>query len=288
LYLEQDVLLKVIGINGSKIRNYKDVLRMNWIVHYDLMSDKQLNQQASLVIQDILEEFERMIPEGPPLGYKPIHLINDLKGGPTLYWPLAGDAYKIGLNIEAVFFNQVAFQFSQEVCRIYCDPRVNNWFIELMDHMVALYILEYLSEKWENDPPLPDLADYHENFTIYRSNLLGAAFSKIDMVKYQITNEWVKSQVKKLMDKGSFNRGKLLIIAYELLGIFKKSDENWSLFPYVGKCSDPGPPKDIHNMVTNRFTEPDFTRLLKVVPPGVKPFVERVAHKFGIFEQETL
>src|SRR6056297_193331 len=220
---------------------------MRWIVHYKLMSGNEAEKKASLVINDILEEFERLLPEGPPLGYKPIHLINDTDGGPTLYWPLGRDFYKIGLNIPDVYYNQVAFQFSQEFCRIYCDPRINNWFIELIDHVAALYMLEHLSEKWENHPPVPELVDYYENFTDYRSNLLGTAFSKIDMVKYQISNEWVKNQIKKLINKESYNRGKLLLIAYEILGLFKESDANWKMLPYVGKCSSPAPSRDVHN-----------------------------------------
>lgn len=260
---------------------------MKWSVNYELMASRDSNEKASWVVNDILEEFERLIPEGPPLGYKPINLINDTDGGPTLYWPLGRDFYKIGLNVSDVFYNQVAFQFSQEFCRIYCDPRINNWFIELIDHVAALYMLEYLSEKWENHPPVLELEDYHENFTDYRSNLLGTAFSKIDMVKYQISNEWVKNQVKKLMNKESYNRGKLLLIAYEILGLFKESDVSWRMLPYIGECSVPAPSADIQNMGTNRKTEPDFTKLLKEVPKDVYPFVEKLVNKFGVFEEET-
>jgi hypothetical protein len=260
---------------------------MKWRVNYDLMGDRERDEKISLVVNDVVKEFERLIPAGPPLGYKPINLINDNDGGPTLYWPLGRDFYKIGLNISDVFYNQIAFQFSQELIRIYCDPRINNWFIELVGHVAALHILETLYEKWEQHPPVPELDDYYENFTDYRSNLLGAAFSKIDMVKYQITNEWVKNQVKKIMNNESYNRRKLLIIAYEILGLFKESEINWKFIPYIGKCSKPAPPEDVHNMVTLRETEPDFSRLLREVPEDVQPFVEKLVNKFGVFEEET-
>ncbi len=259
---------------------------MNWIVEYELNNIENAQERASLVVNDILEEFERLIPDGPPLGYKPIKLINDKTAGPTLYWPLGKDYYKIGLNISNVFYNQVAFQFSQEISRVYCDPRINNWFIELVDQVVALYMLEFLGYKWEIDPPIQDLKEYHENFTNYRSNLLGAAFSKIDMVKYQISNEWVKYQINKLMGQEKRNKGKLLLIAYELLSLFKESDKNWLMLPYLGKCSDPAPPEDCNNLVTNRKAKPNFKKLLEEVPEGTKPFVKKLIDKFGIFEQE--
>ena len=80
---------------------------MKWTIHYELMEDQAADERASLVIRDIVSEFERLIPQGPPLGYKPLHLINDRVGGPTLYWPLGKNYYKIGLNISNVFFNYV-------------------------------------------------------------------------------------------------------------------------------------------------------------------------------------
>lgn len=259
---------------------------MEWTIHYELMEDQDADERASLVIRDIVAEFERLIPQGPPLGYKPIHLINDRIGGPTLYWPLGKNYYKIGLNISNVFFNQVAFQFSQEFTRIYCDPRINSWFIELVDHVAALYILEHLTAKWETDAPFEELREYHENFSNYRSNLLGTAFSRIDMVKYQISNEWLKDQVRKMMDKESYNRGKLLIVAYEVLDLFKESEKNWQMLPYIGRCSIPAPPQDPKDVTTIRKTNVDFNRLADEVPGDIKPFVKKLADKFGIFEEK--
>jgi hypothetical protein len=258
---------------------------MKWIINYELMPDKESNEKASIVINDIVNEFERLIPNDPPLGYKPVHLVNDRSAGPTLFWPLGKDYYQIGLNISDVFYNQVAFQFSQEFTRIYCDPRINNWFIELVCHVAALYMLDFLGAKWELDPPIDELQDYHENFTNYRSNLLGAAFSKIDMVKYQISNEWVEYQVQKLVNKEHTNRGKLLLIAYELLGLFNESEENWQILPYIGKCSMPSPPEDAKNLNTNRNAKPDFNQLLEEVPQNIKPFVQKLIDKFGVFKE---
>ncbi|MBS3805914.1 MAG: hypothetical protein KGY60_00275 [Bacteroidales bacterium] len=259
---------------------------MKWTIHYEMMEDQDANEKASLVINDIVEEFERLIPKGPPLGYKPLHLINDRVAGPTIYWPLGKDFYKIGLNISNVFFNQVAFQFSQEFCRIYCDPRISNWFIQLMNHVAALYFLDYLNKKWEHDPPMEELKDYHENFSNYRSNLLGTAFSRIDMVKYQISNEWVKNQVKKLINRETYNRGKMLIVAYEILGLFQESDANWQMLPYIGRCSVPAPPGDPKDVTTIRKTDMDFNRLIDAVPKEIKPFVQKLVDKFGVMEEE--
>lgn len=260
---------------------------MKWKINYELMQDKNANEKASIVINDVLNEFERLIPEGPPLGYKPITLINDKEAGPTIYWPLDKDYYKIGLNISDVFYNQIAFQFTQELSRIYCDPRIDNWLIEIITHVSALYMLDFLGAKWELDPPHPNVQEYHENFTNYRSNLLGTAFSKIDMVKYQVSPEWVKHQVSKLMNHHKYNRGKILIIAYEILSYFTESDDNWRLLPYIGRYSKPAPSEDATNLVTHRNTDPDFTKLTKEVPENLRPFVKKLTDKFGVFEEQT-
>ena len=151
---------------------------------------------------------------------------------------------------------------------------------------MALYLLEFLSNKWESNPPFEELRDYHENFSNYRSNLLGTAFSRIDMVKYQISNEWIKNQVVKLMDRESYNRGKLLIVAYEILDLFKESEKNWQMLPYIGRSSVPSPPEDPTDVTTIRKTNVDFNKLIDAVPEEIKPFVRKLADKFGVFEEQ--
>jgi len=255
-----------------------------WTINMNVFEKKELNDQVSLVIHQLLDEFGRLIQSEPPMGFKPIKLINDRDAGPTFYWPLGKDFYKIGLNVSGVYYNQIAFQFSQELGRIYCDPRINSWLIELLCHIAALYSLDFLGHKWEENPPDKELEDYWYNFDSYKSNLLGAAFSKVDMVKYQVANEWVEYQIKKLRKKDHLNRGKLLIIAYELLPMFKEHPESWKILPYVGKCSVPPPPEDPKSLVTKRVTEPDFGKLKQMLPEELNTFAGKFFMKIGAKE----
>jgi hypothetical protein len=255
-----------------------------WIINNRIFDSHEQNNKAQIVLQDIVDEFDRLIPGGPALGFKPIELINDNVSGPTIYRPLKQESYKIGLNVSDVHYNQIAFQFTQELCRIYCDPRINNWFIELLCHITALYALDYLGHKWEENPPNEELKDYWYNFDSYKSNLLGAAFSKVDMVKYQVANEWVQYQVNKLRKNDQINRGKLMIIAYELLPMFKDYPESWKILPLVGRSSEPAPPEDIKNLVSQRKTEPNFEILLKLLPAGMDDFINKFYDKIGARE----
>ncbi len=255
-----------------------------WIINSNIFDSIEQNNKALIVLQDIVDEFERLIPAGPPLGYKTIEIVNDIVSGPTIYRPLNHDFYKIGLNVADLNYNQIAFQFSQELCRIYCDPRINSWFIEMLCHISALYSLDFLGHKWEDSPPNEELTDYWYNFDSYKSNLLSAAFSKVDIVKYQVANEWVQYQVNKLKKNDKINRGKLMIIAYELLPMFKDIPESWQMLPFVGKCSEPAPPDDIKNLGFNRKTEPNFEKLLENLPEGLDEFSNRFYDKIGARE----
>lgn len=255
-----------------------------WIINISVFENTEQNEKLGLVIKDIVEEFEMLIPEGPPLGYKTIELVNDQISGPAFYWPTGLDFYKIALNISDLNFNQAAFQFSQELCRIYCDPRMKSWFIQLLSHVFALYSLDFLGQKWENKPPTNELKDYWYNFDSYKSNLLAAAFSKVDIVKYQVANEWVQYQVNKLKRRDKVNRGKLIIIAYELLPMFKEHPESWRILPLIGKCSVPPPPVNLSEIVVDRETEPDFKMLMKEMPTNVKVFANLFYEKIGARE----
>jgi len=249
-----------------------------WNIHTSVFENKVQNEQVLISINDILAEINELIPQGPPLGFRDIKIINDTVAGPTMYWPKEGAEYKIALNISDINHNQIAFQFSQELCRIYCSPKTNNWFVQLLSHILALYMLDFLGEKWEKNPPSKDLTDYWYNFDSYKSNLLGAAFSKVDMVRYQVANEWVEQQIEKIRREGKINRGKILIIAYELLPLFKENKELWEMLPIVEKCTK----TDTIESSANRFSEPDFDKLLQDIPEKLNPFVLKFLKKIGI------
>ncbi|MDA3954652.1 MAG: hypothetical protein PF485_13470 [Bacteroidales bacterium] len=255
-----------------------------WDIKSNVFATDEENAKLMMVINDIVEETDRLIPFGPPLGFKSLELVNDLVSGPAFYWPLGHDYYKIALNVSDLNYNQIAFQFSQELCRIYCDPRMRSWLIQLLSHLYALYAIDMLGAKWEKNPPNNELKDYWYNFDSYKSNLLGAAFSKVDIVKYQVANEWVKYQVNKLRQKNNVNRGKLLIIAYELLPMFKENPESWQILPYVGKCSMPPPPIDPKEIVENRDAIPNFEKLLEILPQNLKAFGNKFYEKIGAIE----
>ncbi|MEA3317474.1 MAG: hypothetical protein U9R54_05915 [Bacteroidota bacterium] len=254
----------------------------NWSVENNVFDDEKLDKLMHYLINDIIDEFEKLIPTGPQLGYKKIKIVNDPLYGPTFYWPLKPDHYRIGLNVSGLYYNQIAFQFSQEFSKLYCDPRISNWLIEIMAHISALYILGFLSKKWEKEFPDENLNEYFHKFREYKNNLVGSAFSKVDIVKYQVSSNWIENQVEKLRKRDKLNRGKILIIAFELLPLFKEDKELWKLLPYIGKYNSPPPSGDANNLDTNRNAVPDFENLVKNVPDKLQEGLTKLLNKFGI------
>ena len=57
-----------------------------WIINCTIFENEEQNNKALIVLQDIVDEFNRLIPSGPPLGYKPLQIINDSVSGPTLFF----------------------------------------------------------------------------------------------------------------------------------------------------------------------------------------------------------
>jgi len=258
----------------------------NWSVENNVFEDEKLNKSMLFVINDIVDEFDKLIPTGPQLGFKKIQIVNDQLYGPTLYWPLHNDCYKIGLNVSGLFYNQIAFQYTQVFSKLYCDPRISNWFIEIIAHISSMYILDFLSEKWKNDYPNENLKNYYKKFAEYKNNLVGSAFSIVDIVKYQVSGNWVEDQIAKLRKNDKLNRAKILIIAFEVLSLFKENKECWKLLPYIGKYTIPSLSKDTTNLVTSRDVVPDFENLVINVPDNLKPILIKLLDKFGVYEFE--
>ena len=130
-----------------------------WKLSVKLDQDGSLNDDIKAVLIGIIDKYENLVPQGPPLGYKEIEI---MPGGPMCTINFLPKYYQILLssNAKSRFYCQVAYQFAHELCHIYCDPRIFNRFIESICELSSLYFLEYLSNKWGIDPPYPHWKSY--------------------------------------------------------------------------------------------------------------------------------
>lgn len=256
---------------------------MSWEIHYDLWENDEDNKTIALVIEQILREFERLVPTGPPLGYKPIYLVNDLYYDHRLYLPLEKDKYKIGLQTECDTFEKATFQFAHELCHIYCDPRAISWLSEIICHTISFYFLDLLGEQWEENPPDKKYDGYSEHFNNLKNIKLREIVEKVDLVQIQVSNEWVKKEVRKIHDSKDYGNPIIYnIIALELVPQFKESTDSWAILPFIGQCHIPPPPEDTTDLTANKDVVPDFNKLYDVIPSHLKPVVNSWKDKIWI------
>lgn len=251
-----------------------------WEIKYTIWGKKEYNESIALVIDQIADEISMLIPGGPPLGFKPVILVNALYYDHRLYWPLNQEYYKIGLDVGHITFGKTTYQFTHELAHIYCDPRVVNWFIEIICHVASFYFLDFLSEKWENQP---HDSDYYKNFDVFnnfKNEVLREAVDKVDLYQFQVSGDWLKKELRKIHNERTLgNRIIYNIISMEILPLFKEFKEGWQILPYIGSSSVPLPPENPENLTTNREVLPDFDKLYQIIPEHLKPFVKKLLEK---------
>ena len=247
---------------------------MNWEIHYNLWDNNEHNKTIALVIDQIALEFERLIPTGPPLGYKPIYLVNDMYYEKRLYLPLETDKYKIGLQTEFDTFEKATYQFAHELCHIYCDPRSISWLSEIICHVASFYFLDLFGEKWEINAPDKKYEGYYEHFRNLKKDKLREIVEKVDLVQNQVSNTWIKEEVRKIRRSKDYRNPVIYnIIALELVPQFKESTDPWALLPFIGQCHISTPSEDVTDLSANRDVIPDFDKLYRIVPSHLKPVV---------------
>lgn len=256
---------------------------MKWEIQCRIWKKKDFNKSISLIFDQITNEFYNLIPDGPPRGYKTIHLVNDLFYDHRIYWPLHQEYYKIGLNTGVKNYGKAAYQFTHELIHIYCDPRVINWFIEIMAHVASFYILDLFTEKWEEDPPKGLEPGSHDVVRCFKVDLMRECHHKIDLVQHQVSSEWIKKEVADIHQKPRLgNRIIYNIIALEILPVFVRNPELWTLLPYIGKSSDPAPPEDERDLRTTKKSLPDFNKLKKIVPANLSSSLEELLDRIWL------
>lgn len=245
---------------------------MKWEIKCQIWEMEELNETLSIVFNQIAEEFTRMIPEGPPLGYKPIILVNDPLFEHRVHWPFNQANYTIGLNIVEKNYGEAASQFTHELTHVYCDPRITNWAIKTVAHVASFYMLDRLTEKWKANLPERFEEDTRDDFRDYKVSLMKEAYHRIDLRQHQLSSDWIKNEVKKIHERPELgNRIIFNVIALDILPIFEEDPALWSIIPYLCKSSGPFQPEDIeemHDIIEVFF---DIDKLNEIYPNHLEP-----------------
>lgn len=198
--------------------------------------------------------------------------------GPRVLGEKASDgAYQVLLNVNGPRWDQLAYQFSHELCHIVTnfehrdigspESRSHQWFEETVCEAVSLLTLNRLASSWKESPPHAGWSDYAPAFRRYFERLLAsehraiapgksmAAWYRENQVSLQTNpylrekNEAASSALFKLFDADPDN---LLAIAY-----LNKTRERGSFTAYLASWYDccPEPQRAFVQQIITLFTE---------------------------------
>jgi hypothetical protein len=206
-----------------------------------------------------------------PEALRPILVMRSKEGPIVLFKRGPRGEYFVKLNTGNRYWCQYAFQIAHEIGHILCrykDGDSNNkWFEETLCETASLFALRAMAESWKTKPP-------YQNWKGYASNLNKYAEERIERFglpdgKHLAT--FYAEQAPQLSTVAT-DRSKNAAIAIELLPLFEKNPEGWRALHYINES------------VWNETQ--DFTTYLRNwyrhTPEDLKPFVEKVAEKFGI------
>mmetsp|Transcript_6816 Transcript_6816/g.12605 ORF Transcript_6816/g.12605 Transcript_6816/m.12605 type:complete len:256 (-) Transcript_6816:1148-1915(-) len=126
-----------------------------------------------------LEVMAEMVPKGPKLGVKTVHLIQGLV--PQVVLNDLPRRYTVVLTcLESVRLNQLVYQLGHELYHVYADPRVIHPFAEVLACACSLAVLRKARKKCLASPQ-PSLRAYAEKFETYRANIVDNARSKLGL-----------------------------------------------------------------------------------------------------------
>lgn len=230
-----------------------------------------INDDMKTVLADIVNEYGKLIPNGPPLGYKKIEVRYGSSGRPLCAVDFLPYYYQILLTVKDRHYCQAVYQFAHELCHIYCDPRLTNRFIESICTLSSFYFLDYMSKKWSEKPPCHNWKAYAQKFAHYKTG----AISKIDLNLGEYSN--IKNILKPAKSIGSSKERNLqALVAKELLPIFQEDPKAWLLLANFGRFSEPQP--KTYNELCG-MDGVDWKKLKESLPPNLKKSVEAILER---------
>lgn len=257
----------------------KTATTTTWKININLWEEQYLNDRLQPIFDRVADEIDEMIGSEPILGYKPIELHLDFFHGPTLYWPLKKDYYKLGLHIDEQDYAKAVMQFAHVITHLYVDPRVNNWFIESICQLMGYYFIDKFVSQYNGYEIPVGFDDSSVSFSDFYNEQIRKLYSEIDLVQHQHSANWIKREVKNLSCDEKWDTVVKDMVALEILPVFKEQAACWQMIPYIGKSTSPAPPIDKANLWSSNRVCPDFDKLKSIVPLELNVYVKEILQR---------
>ena len=219
------------------------------------------------VFESTAREFSKYFPE-----QKIEPIIVYPKGGPIVFFQRGpGNEYVVHLDTGRTYWAQYAYQFSHELCHIYCrydeDGHGNDWFEESICEMASLFVLRRMSETWKTDPPFDHWKDFAPRLADYAEQRLQDSRLK----EGQTLAGWYRMHQAELHGS-SKKRALNQVVAGELLPLFEASPESWQAVWYLNEAQ-PNQPQRFEDYLADWHQH---------APEKHRAFIEKIAGQLGV------
>lgn len=188
----------------------------------------------------------------------------------------------IGLTTLGTYWSQFAFQFSHEFCHALAGHsndwngtwirgrKSNHWLEESICEVASLFAMRSMAKTWEIAPPYPNWKNYAPALSKYAGDRLQQVESNRG-TGFSFPRWFAEHETK--MRKQATQRDWNNIVAAELLPCFEAEPSGWESIAFFNRTDhrDPEKPLTAH-----------FGDWSKSAPAAQRPFVARIAAKFGV------
>lgn len=234
-------------------------MHINENLHIELDNTDNINSYIHTVLSQITHKFNELIPAGPPLGQMKVKVFSGRK--PQTNSDTSPGYYRIYLTPTGTNYKKLVFQFAHELMHVYIDPRVTNWFIESICEMSSLYFLEYLGNKWKENPPYQHWGSYAKEF----DNIKTLAIQETKNHYKVGSNTDILSLYNPVIEALNFeeevepaDRHRNRVIACKMIEVFRHNEKTWHLISIIGKSTS----KELFPNTFTRNSIPDFHKFI--------------------------
>lgn len=206
----------------------------------------------------------------------PIMVKNDEKGPISLYERGEAGKYIVLLDVNGLYWSQLAYQFSHETCHLLSnyDLAPNNishqqWFEESLCEAFSLFSLSQLADQWEVNPPYPHWEDYAPELDKYVADMQKEKHRSLapDLAAWYAEN-------KATLEADPTAKDRILNekIATHLLAIFAEQPETWAAINYIN-LGDDSEDKSLAKYLNDWYNN---------TPESLRAPIEKIQEQLGI------
>ena len=175
---------------------------------------------------------------------------------------------------DGYVWNQIAYQFAHEFTHILINEGQpgagpNHWINEAFCEVASYQALKQMAKEWESHPPYSNWKGYAKHHSSYADKYLGREKARPEDMDFKV---WFKKNEAALrLGKRHPKYGLYKYPAYQFYQIIKEDPSQLGALAYLNYGLT-------HSGIS---TKEYLARWKYVLPPGHKPFADKVAGVFG-------